>query len=169
MREMPKLFQLVVPLCVVLVSTQACAQSRWETNTAAGYEAYEQGDYAEAEKAWSAALQEAEKFGPEDPRMPTSLNNLATVYQAQGKYAEAEPLLKRALAIDQKALDPEHPDTVISLSNLAVLHYPISVFQFSENGFRARLRQESRCFLLLNSTRRSFRSIAANGPCRTFL
>ena len=28
-----------------------------------------------------------------------SLNNLAALYQAQGKYAEAEPLYQRALAI----------------------------------------------------------------------
>jgi len=30
-----------------------------------------------------------------------SLDNLALVYQAQGKYAEAEPLFKRALMIDE--------------------------------------------------------------------
>ncbi len=29
---------------------------------------------------------------------------------AQGKYAEAEPFYKRALAISEKALGPEHPD-----------------------------------------------------------
>ncbi len=97
---MPKLFWLVAPLCVVLVSTQASAQSTpWETSTAAGLEAYQQARYAEAEKAWLLALKEAENFGPEDPRLATSLNNLAELYRAQGKYAEAEPLYERALAI----------------------------------------------------------------------
>ena len=28
----------------------------------------------------------------------------------QGKYSEAEPLFKRALAIDEKALGPDHPN-----------------------------------------------------------
>ena len=54
--------------------------------------------------------------------MATSLNNLAGLYQAQGKYAEAEPLYQRALAIWEKALGPEHPDVATSLNNLAALY-----------------------------------------------
>ena len=41
--------------------------------------------------------------------MAASLNNLAELYDAQGKYAEAEPLYKRALVIVEKALEPDHP------------------------------------------------------------
>ena len=41
----------------------------------------------------------------------------------QGRYAEAEPLYKRALAISEKALGPEHPDVAIRLNNLAVLYW----------------------------------------------
>ena len=67
-------------------------------------------NYPEAEKQWSAALKEAEGFGPQDPRLATTLNNLGEVYRAQAKYAEGEPLYKRALAIREKALGPEHPD-----------------------------------------------------------
>ncbi len=40
---------------------------------------------------------------------------------AQGRYAEAEPLFQRALAIDEKALGPEHPDVAASLENYAAL------------------------------------------------
>ncbi len=36
--------------------------------------------------------------------MATVLNNLAALYRAQGKYAKAEPLHKRALVIGEKAL-----------------------------------------------------------------
>ncbi|MFQ5915996.1 MAG: tetratricopeptide repeat protein [Nitrospinota bacterium] len=46
---------------------------------------------------------------------------MATVYQAQGKYGEAEPLFKRALAIREKALGPEHPSVAQSLENYAAL------------------------------------------------
>ena len=35
----------------------------------------------------------------------------ALLYQEQGKYAEAEPLFKRALAICERALGPDHPHT----------------------------------------------------------
>ncbi len=93
----------------------------WETHMAAGDKAYQQGDYAEAERQLGAALKEAEGFGPQDPRLATSLNNLAVLYEARGRYAEAEPLYKRALAIVEKALGPEHPDVATSLENYAAL------------------------------------------------
>ena len=44
--------------------------------------------------------------------MLRSLNNLAS--STQGRYAEAEPLYKRALAIQEKALGPDHPDVATS-------------------------------------------------------
>ena len=40
---------------------------------------------------------------------------------AQGRYAEAEPLDERALAIGEKALGPEHPSVATSLNNRAGL------------------------------------------------
>ena len=55
------------------------------------------------------------------PTWPT-LNNLASVYQAQGKYAEAEALYKRALAIREKALGQDHPDVADILNNLAIVY-----------------------------------------------
>ncbi|MEO0415519.1 MAG: tetratricopeptide repeat protein, partial [Verrucomicrobiota bacterium] len=45
------------------------------------------------------------------------------LYNNQGKYEEAEPLYKRALAIREKQLGADHPDTATSLNNLAVLYY----------------------------------------------
>ncbi len=51
----------------------------------------------------------------------TGLNNLANLYQAQGHYAEAEPLYQRALAIWEKTLGPDHPDVATSLENYAAL------------------------------------------------
>jgi tetratricopeptide (TPR) repeat protein len=51
----------------------------------------------------------------------TSLNNLAALYRAQGKYAEAEPLYQRALKICEQALGPDHPHSVTCRNNLAAL------------------------------------------------
>src|SRR6202040_2846756 len=45
--------------------------------------------------------------------------NLAMVHQAQGKYAEAEAVFKRALAIREQALGASHPDVAHALRNLA--------------------------------------------------
>src|SRR5262249_45834129 len=50
------------------------------------------------------------------------LNNLAKTYHDQGRYAEAEPLYKRALAVAEKALGPEHPEVGLRLNNLATLY-----------------------------------------------
>ncbi len=90
---------LVGLVCLALWPAHASAQGGlWETYAAAGVKALQQGNYPEAEKQLEAAFKEAEGFGPQDPRLATSLNNLAMVYRLLGKYAEAEPLNKRALA-----------------------------------------------------------------------
>ncbi len=60
-------------------------------------------------------------MGAEHPGVATSLNNLAALYQAQGRYGDAEPLYKRSLAIREKALGAEHPDVAQSLENYAAL------------------------------------------------
>ena len=44
------------------------------------------------------------------------------MYQNQGAYAKAEPLYLRALAIREKALGPDRPDTATSLKNLGYLY-----------------------------------------------
>jgi tetratricopeptide (TPR) repeat protein len=50
-----------------------------------------------------------------------SLNNLAELYYAQGRYTEAEPLHKRAFGIRENVLGPDHPEVANSLDNLAWL------------------------------------------------
>jgi CHAT domain-containing protein len=47
---------------------------------------------------------------------------LAALYQSQGRYSEAEPLYKQALAIRKQQLGDNHPDTATSLNNLAALY-----------------------------------------------
>ena len=47
---------------------------------------------------------------------------VAWLYQALGRYAEAEPLYKRSLAIHEKALGPDHPDVGTNLNSLGYLY-----------------------------------------------
>ena len=61
-------------------------------------------------------------MGWSTPRSRQAMAWLAVIYQAQGRYAEAEPFYKRSLAIREKALGPEHPDVGTSLNNLAGLY-----------------------------------------------
>ena len=61
-------------------------------------------------------------FPPESEEIATTLNNLATLYRAQGDTAQALPLYERSLAIREKVLGAEHPDVATSLNNLALLY-----------------------------------------------
>jgi hypothetical protein len=51
-----------------------------------------------------------------------SLKSLAELYAAQSRFNEAEPLYQRALAAQEKALGPDHPDVGTSLHDLAALY-----------------------------------------------
>ena len=61
-------------------------------------------------------------LGKEHPDTLGSVNNLAELYQVEGRYAEAEPLYKRALETQERVLGKEHPDTLGSVNNLAELY-----------------------------------------------
>ena len=54
--------------------------------------------------------------------MGTALYNLAFLHALQGRYAEAEPLYVRALAIKEKALGPEHEEVATTLVNMGLLY-----------------------------------------------
>jgi tetratricopeptide (TPR) repeat protein len=62
-------------------------------------------------------------LGNDYPDTAQSLNNLASLYRAQGAYKLALPLYKRVLAIHERVLGNDHPDTAQSLNNLASLYY----------------------------------------------
>ena len=49
------------------------------------------------------------------------MNNLAFLLYAKGLYAEAEPLLRRALTIDENSLGQDHHNVAVRLNNLAQL------------------------------------------------
>jgi len=113
---------LIGIFCVVFVSMQVNAQeAQWKAHMSTGVNAYREGRYSEAVESFQGAVKEAEAFGPHDPRLATSLNNLAGLYNYQGKYAQAEPLYQRSLVIWEKALGPEHPDVAQGLENYAAL------------------------------------------------
>ena len=56
-------------------------------------------------------------LGVDHPDTAESLNNLAGLYRAQGRYAEAAPLLKEAVEIMERVLGAEHPNTKIMRDN----------------------------------------------------
>ncbi|MCE9642261.1 MAG: tetratricopeptide repeat protein [Betaproteobacteria bacterium] len=83
--------------------------------------AYRAGDARLAMARFEAALREAESFGTNDLRLPVTLHDLARLYMDQGRLTQAEPILRRALAILEKTQGPDHPDVGAALNNLAGL------------------------------------------------
>jgi len=67
------------------------------------------------------ALQYCEQLEPLAGNDSLILNNMALVYLENAKYKEAEPLMRRALEIDEKSLGTEHPKVAIRMNNLALL------------------------------------------------
>ena len=62
-------------------------------------------------------------LGEAHPDVATSLNDLAHLYNSQGRYGEAEPLYLEALAMYKQLLGEAHPDVAGSLFNLGALRY----------------------------------------------
>ncbi len=52
---------------------------------------------------------------------PPLLNNLAEVLSSQDKYDKAEEMHRQALALTETVLGKEHPDTLTSTNNLALV------------------------------------------------
>lgn len=94
----------------------------WAKYNAAGRQALERRDFPTAQKNFTAALIEAERGGPETERVAVTLFNQAKLLGAQGKFTEAEPLVRRSLAIRKMVLPPDHLDLALSLAAMASMH-----------------------------------------------
>lgn len=57
-------------------------------------------------------------YGRDHPAVARVLNILAQLLKATNRLGEAEPLMRRALAIFVASLGPEHPDSEIVRRNL---------------------------------------------------
>jgi len=93
----------------------------WERYNVAGQQAMAQGKQGEAEKHFQLAVAEAEKMGEKDPKLATSLNNLANCLRAQGRYEEADPAYKRAIMAKEKSDGPFSEGLVSILENYATM------------------------------------------------
>jgi tetratricopeptide (TPR) repeat protein len=95
-----KLLGSIVVLVLVFSACPAPAQEAiWEDHSRAGQEALTKGDYTSAEQHFMAAIRAAKMLNPEDPRIGVSLNDLAQVYRARGKYKDAEAIHEEAVQI----------------------------------------------------------------------
>jgi tetratricopeptide (TPR) repeat protein len=93
---------MFVALAILTTGPAAMAQpddGSWRNHVMEALRAAGEKDYPKAEQAFVQALKEAERFGPDDSRVGTTLNSLGLVYRAEKKYGEAEAAYRRALVI----------------------------------------------------------------------
>jgi tetratricopeptide (TPR) repeat protein len=81
----------------------------------------EKGDNAAAEPASQRALEMTEqlKRAAGHSKLAQLLDNYATLLRDEGRFTDAEPLYKRALAVWAKARYPDHPDFGVTLTHYA--------------------------------------------------
>jgi len=111
-------------LLLILVVSQVEAdehEDEWNQLNAQIIENYQAGKYVVATEIAIKQLAIAENHLPPE-FIATSLNNLAELYRSQGKYAEADPLYKRAIVISVKSLGWKHPYAKGGVGNLAALY-----------------------------------------------
>ena len=69
--------------------------------------------------------------------MLTDLHNLATIYNALGRYGEAEPLFLKAVDARRRVLGGEHPQTARTLHMLASMYMKQQRYAEAESAFLA--------------------------------
>ena len=127
-------------------------EARWKGLMLEGAKSYRSGQVPRAVRSFKEALRVAQRLYPtaECPRghanLATSLNNLAMLLQARGKYAEAEPLLRDALQMRQRLFKGDYPDVANSLNNLAGLLHARGKYTEANPLFRAALQMRQRLF-----------------------
>ena len=95
-------------------------------------------DYDKARQCFEECLTLAEQ-AEDKGEVAIALNNLAKLLFTIGQFAEAEPLMRRALEIDEKNLGPEHPNAAIRLNNLAQLLHETNRLEEAEPLMRRAL------------------------------
>lgn len=118
----------------------------WKAAIEAGNAAFEDGRVAQAETHFLEAAKEAEAFGEHDPRLALSLNNLAAIYQTQGKFTMAEPLYLRSLDIKRQHHGGDHEEVALNLHNLAVLYSARRMYPVAEKYYKETLEMKERLY-----------------------
>lgn len=116
------------------------AVQQWKKHGDRAIEFLEVGDYRNAEQHLRIAVGFAEiNFGSGDTRLGTTLYLLGRSLCEQRRFIEAEPLLRRGLAIQVKALGRDHIDLVEEIHDLGVCLCSVGRTAEAEKLFRREL------------------------------
>ena len=111
----------------------------WQMHMVAAGAAYERGDYSEAERQLTAAIEEAEAYGHGDKHLIASLDGLAGLNRQLGNFRDALVLFGRALKLRKITFGPDHPEVATGLNNLAQSHQMRGDYAAAEPLFKQSL------------------------------
>jgi tetratricopeptide (TPR) repeat protein len=104
---------------VILTSVAGFPQTNdWRPLMEEGAAAEKVGDYAKAVSSYRMATEAADRFDHRDRRRAVSWNAMATMYDALGRFAEAEAAYRRALKEAAESTGKAGPDYALVLGNI---------------------------------------------------
>lgn len=113
------------------------------TYTGNGRSLMAQGQYAQAEEMFRAALKDVQEsfcyrcVGPRDKRFASALNNLAELHRTVGRYADAEKEYILVKDVTEKFIGCNHEEYALSLNNLAALYRDEGRYSQSEDLYKS--------------------------------
>jgi tetratricopeptide (TPR) repeat protein len=114
----------------------------WVPHSRIGMLFLERAQWNTAEKEFL----EAQRFVEEEKDTAVVLNNLALLLLTTNRLGEGEPLMKRALAIWEKTLGPEHPNVATGVNNLAELYRAQGQYAQAEPLYRRALAIDEKSY-----------------------
>lgn len=141
----------------ILTSVAGLGQTDdWRSRMNEGAAAETAGDYARAATSYRAATEAAERFDRSDRRRVVAWNAMATMYDALGRFADAEAAYRRALKEAAESTGKTGAEYALVLGNLGSW--------FVETGQRA--AGKSCCARRWRFTRRAIRRTSCALPSR---
>ncbi|MHC4322575.1 MAG: tetratricopeptide repeat protein, partial [Planctomycetota bacterium] len=114
---------LIMFLAALFTLPAFAQEDLWEELNDKATQLLQERRYADAIKVSEEAIKVATNtFTPNHPCIAISKNLLGTLYWTYGRFSEAEPLFKQALAIYEEGLGPDHPKVATVLQNLADMY-----------------------------------------------
>jgi tetratricopeptide (TPR) repeat protein len=92
--------------------------AEWKKCMTEGGRLYDTGRLSEAALVFEKAVHHAERFAGLDSRLPSTIHDLAFIYQMQGQYAAATRCYLRAIRLWERMGPSEHPALLRSVDNL---------------------------------------------------
>lgn len=107
----------------------------WQRLFSEAQQALRAGEHDDALRDFSAALNIAEEFEPNDSRLVRSLTGLGLAYTVRKQFDRAQELLERSLALSTKYQGADHPESLGVLKHLALVATNLNKLELADKYY----------------------------------